>query len=151
MQQIFSEWVCMVKAAELWFHAAHHLTKGTGFSGDHVNLYGMIYSEMQEEFDAVAERVLGLTNDENFLCPIKITKSALEKLKQYPSPAGSSDHDIAMGAHGIILEYCLWENNFHMHLDNLGLLTIGLDDMISSNASNHERYVYLLQQRCKSN
>ena len=63
MHGVFSEWVCTVKAIELWFHSAHHLTKGAGFSGDHVNLYGKIYLELQEEFDAVAERVLGLPQD----------------------------------------------------------------------------------------
>lgn len=149
MQQVFSEWLCMIKTAELWFHSAHHLTKGTGFSGDHVNLYGMIYSELQEEFDAAAERVLGLTNQEELLCPQKIAFQALSKLKEYPSPSNMSDHDIVLTAHALILEYCLWENNFHSKLDDMGILTIGLDDLISSNAGTHERYAYLLQQRSK--
>jgi hypothetical protein len=149
MQDVFSEWLCMAKSVEIWFHSAHHLTKGTGFSGDHVNLYGMIYTELQEEFDAASERVLGITNNEKLLCPIQLTNLALEKLKQWPSTANLSGQDIGMAAHRIILEYSLWENNFHSHLDGLGLLTIGLDDMISSNASNHERYIYLLQQRSK--
>lgn len=149
MQEVFSEWLCTVKAAELWFHSAHHLTKGTGFSGDHVNLYGMIYTELQEEFDAVAERVLGLTNQEELLCPKHIISMALELLKKYPSPVNMSDIDIALTAHKLILDYCLWENNFHMHLDQSNMLTIGLDDLLSANASNHERYAYLLQQRGK--
>ena len=149
MQEVFSEWLCTVKAAELWFHSAHHLTKGTGFSGDHVNLYGMIYTELQEEFDAVAERVLGLTNQEELLCPKHIISMALELLKKYPSPVNMSDIDIALTAHKVILDYCLWENNFHMHLDQANMLTIGLDDLLSANASNHERYAYLLQQRGK--
>lgn len=151
MQEVFSEWLCMVKSAELWFHSAHHLTKGTGFSGDHVNLYGVIYTELQEEFDATAERVLGLTGKEELLCPKEVISSALLLLGQYPSPANLSDHDIAMAAHKFILDYCLWENNFHAHLDDAGLLTIGLDDLLSSNASRHEKYAYLLQQRTKRN
>ena len=149
MYSQFSEWIYMVKAAELWFHSAHHLTKGTGFSGDHVNLYGVIYTELQEEFDAVAERVLGLTNDEGLLCPKHTIAGASKILETYPSPVNMSDHDIAMAAHQIILNYCLWENNFHTLVDQQGLLTIGLDDLLSGNASNHERYVYLLQQRIK--
>jgi DNA-binding ferritin-like protein len=149
MQQVFSEWLCMVKTAELWFHSAHHLVKGAGFSGDHVGLYGMIYTELQEEFDAVAERVLGLTDKEELLCPKHITSTSIKLLEQYPSPANMSSLDIALAAHKLVLDYCIWENNFHTHLDDLGLLTIGLDDLLSGNASNHEKYAYLLQQRVK--
>lgn len=149
MQGVFSEWICTVKAIELWFHSAHHLTKGTGFSGDHVNLYGMIYTELQEEFDAVAERVLGLTGDEGLLCPKHVTAQALQLLNTYPSPVNMSDYDIALSAQQIIMGYCMWENNFHGVLDQQGLLTIGLDDLLSANASNHERYAYLLNQRVK--
>ena len=144
-----SEWVYMAKATELWFHSAHHLTKGTGFSGDHVGLYGMIYTELQEEFDSVAERILGLTNDEMMICQKNIMSGASQLLNSYPSPSNMSDYDIALAAQQIIVNYCLWENNFHAILDEAGILTIGLDDLLSNNASNHERYVYLLQQRAK--
>lgn len=149
MHGIFSEWIYTVKAVELWFHSAHHLTKGTGFSGDHTSLYGMIYTELQDEFDAVAERVLGLTGDEGLLCPKHIMAESLQLLNTYPSPSNMSDQDIAMAANQIILNYCLWENNFHAVLDQQGLLTIGLDDLLSGNASNHEKYAYLLGQRVK--
>jgi len=149
MQSVFSEWICMVKAAELWFHAAHHLSKGTSFSGDHTNLYGKIYLELQEEFDAVAERVLGLTGDESLLCPKHCLKKVLELMDLYPSPINMAEHDIALTAHKIILDYCLWENIFHAKLDEMGILTLGLDDLLSSNASRHEGYAYLLQQRSK--
>lgn len=149
MHGVFSEWICTVKAVELWFHAAHHLTKGTGFSGDHANLYGVIYTELQQEFDAVAERVLGLTGDEGLLCPKHVTAQALQLLNTYPSLANMSDHDIALSAKQIVLGYCLWENNFHSTLDQQGLLTLGLDDLLSANAGRHERYAYLLNQRTK--
>ena len=146
---VFSEWLCTVKATELWFHSAHHLTKGTGFAGDHVNLYGVIYTELQAEFDAVAERVLGLTGDEKLLCPKHIIKHAYMMLEQYDSPVNRCAEEIAQIAHNIILGYCMWENNFHHHMDESGLLTIGLDDLLSTNAGNHERYAYLLQQRIR--
>jgi DNA-binding ferritin-like protein len=143
-----SEWICMVKAVEVWFQSAHHLTKGTGFAGDH-DTYGRIYSQIHGEFDDVAERVLGLTNQESFLCPKEILGKTQEILDAYPSPANMSDYDIAMTALSIITGYCVWENNFHSMMDEAGLLTIGLDDLLSNNASNHEKYVYLLQQRTK--
>lgn len=150
MHSVFSEWINMVKATELWFHSAHHLTKGTGFSGDHTNLYGVIYTELQDEFDAVAERVLGLTGDEGLLCPKHVAAQALQLLSIYPSPSNMSDQDIAISALKIIMGYCAWENNFHNVLDQNGLLTIGLDDLLSGNAGRHEKYAYLLQQRTKN-
>ena len=60
-----------------------------------------------------------------------------------------SDHDIALSAQQIVLGYCMWENNFHSTLDQQGLLTLGLDDLLSANAGRHERYAYLLNQRAK--
>ena len=149
MQSVFSEWLFTVKSAELWFHSAHHLTKGVGFAGDHVNLYGMIYTQLQTEFDGVAEKVLGLTGDETLLCPKHIIKGSLAILEKYPSTSNMSEYDIALTAHKLIMDYCLWENNFHAKLDEAGLLTIGTDDLLSTNASNHEKYAYLLQQRTK--
>ena len=44
-------YVGSLRALQLWFHSAHILAKGTGFAGDHVNLYGRIYSELTEEID----------------------------------------------------------------------------------------------------
>ena len=33
-------YVGSLRALQLWFHSAHVLAKGTGFAGDHVDLYG---------------------------------------------------------------------------------------------------------------
>ena len=45
MEQIFRQWIGMHRAMIAWYHAAHHVTKGAGFGGDHVNIYGEILFE----------------------------------------------------------------------------------------------------------
>ena len=44
------------KALQSWFHSAHQVTKGVGFAGDHVNLYGEIYNGIIEDFDKLVEK-----------------------------------------------------------------------------------------------
>ena len=45
---LLAEYLGCVRALGLWFHGAHQLTKGSGFAGDHVDLYGKIYEELVE-------------------------------------------------------------------------------------------------------
>ena len=140
-----------LRAMTLWFHGAHVLTKGTGFAGDHVNLYGKIYSELVEELDAALEKAVGLSKNENTACPIKITGGALQILNQYPSPADTSALTIA--ATGLELEedYLETTANLYKNLKETNSLTLGLDDFLMASANQHEGYVYLLGQRIKIN
>ena len=46
----------------MWFHAAHHVTKGKGFAGDHELLYGRIYESASKDFDVIVEKFLYQTN-----------------------------------------------------------------------------------------
>ena len=43
MEHIFRQWIGMHRAMTAWFHAAHHVTKGKGFAGDHNILYSTTY------------------------------------------------------------------------------------------------------------
>ena len=49
LENYLVNYVGSLRAIQLWFHSAHILAKGTGFAGDHVNLYGRIYDEVTEE------------------------------------------------------------------------------------------------------
>ena len=138
-----------LRAYHLWFHAAHNLTKGTGFAGDHVNLYGKIYVEASETMDAAIEKAVGVFNDEVLGCPIEITQLALEVLNGWSSPAGLSGQDIAAYALEYSLEMVTLIDEIAKSLDALGELTYGLDDFLAGLASTHESYVYLLRQRSK--
>ena len=58
MQDEVIKYIGCTKALLTWFHAAHHVTKGPGFAGDHVNLYGEIYNNIVEDFDALVEKII---------------------------------------------------------------------------------------------
>ena len=45
----------------MWFHSAHHVTKGKGFAGDHELLYGKIYQTLTEDIDALLDSITKFT------------------------------------------------------------------------------------------
>ena len=85
VKMMMLEYIGFLRMIHLWFHGAHHLTRGTGFSGDHVNLYSKIYVSAAEQFDGAVEKGIGLLGDE-LGCPIHITEKTLEIMSEYPSP-----------------------------------------------------------------
>ena len=65
-------YICYTKATQMWFHAAHHLSKGKSFAGDHVLLYGKIYETLTNDLDAIIEKAISFTDRETVACPIII-------------------------------------------------------------------------------
>ena len=125
------------------------MTSGPSFSGDHVNLYGKIYAEVQEQVDGAIEKSVGLFGEE---CgdPIEVTKKALEIMREYPSPIEQSPAGIAAVGLQIERDYLAFSKALYSGLKKSGDLSLGLDDFIMANASAHETFVYLLQRRIKS-
>lgn len=147
MLQSYPAWL---RAIHLWFHGAHHATRGTGFSGDHVDLYDRIYTEVQNEVDGAVEKIVGLFNDEKLACPRCITTKALEYLNNYESPAELEADEIPSVGLRMIKDYLDYLQNCADNLEQGGKMTMGLDDHLYASANTHETYVYLLQQRIKS-
>ncbi len=146
---ILSDYLGSLRATQLWFHAAHNLTKGTGFAGDHVNLYGEIYLQLQEDFDVAVEQAIGLTQDEGIGCPIKITGDALSTLKEVPSPSNMAAADIAVTALALIQNHIRILTEIFSILEESGSLPLGLNDFLAASANRYDTYVYLLAQRIK--
>lgn len=146
MLQNYPAWL---RAIHLWFHGAHHATRGTGFSGDHVELYNRIYTEVQDEVDGAVEKIVGLFNDEKLACPRCITTKALEYLNNYESPVELEADQIPSVGLRMIKDYLDYLQNCVDNLEQSGKLTMGLDDQLYASANSHETYVYLLQQRIK--
>ena len=138
-----------LRAYHLWFHAAHNLTKGSGFAGDHVDLYGKIYVDSVELLDAAIEKGIGVFNDEELGCPNMLTKLALQVLDGWTSPVNQSADEIATNALTYSTDMVSLIDEIAKSLEDLGALTYGLDDFLASAASTHENYVYLLRQRVK--
>lgn len=138
-----------LRATQLWFHAAHNLTKGTGFSGDHVNLYGEIYQQLQDDFDVAVEKAIGLTQNESLGCPVGVTSSALDVLVNVPSPSDSSALDIAVTALALIESHIALLEEIFNSLEAANELPLGLNDFLAASANRYDTYVYLLKQRLK--
>ena len=100
-QEIISAYIGFVRAYHLWMHGAHNITKGPGFAGDHVELYGKIYTEVQDSIDAVIEKGVGVYQDEGIACPMKIVADATLILDNWESPSQQAAERIA----DLALEY----------------------------------------------
>lgn len=148
MQQIFRQWIGMHRAMIAWYHAAHHVTKGTGFGGDHVNIYGQIYTQLDEDLDQIVEKGIGLTGDETLADPVSSLSLAATKLAQYPAAANQDAETIASHAFALSKEYIAFIESIYSQFDACGM-SLGLDDLLQGLANQYETYVYLLQQRSR--
>jgi hypothetical protein len=140
-------YVSWLKAMHNWFHAAHHVTSGATFSGDHVNLYGKIYQEIEDDIDGAIEKAVGLTGDKRMACPILINKTVIVILNQYQSPVYDGSEDIVEVASNIVTDYLVFLEEMFKVLEEKDMLSLGLNDMLSASANKFETYVYLLEQR----
>jgi hypothetical protein len=149
-EQALMELAGRLRAMNLWFHGAHHLTKGTGFSGDHVNLYGTIYTGIAELIDGAIEKAIGLSGCEGVACPVSIASCALEHLHTYQSPVDCNALAIAAAGKQIIADHLAFLDGTYKVLKSQRLLTLGLDDFLMAQANTFETYLYLLGQRVKA-
>lgn len=149
-RKILILYVGWLKALRDWFHSAHHVSMGASFSGDHVNLFGKIYQEIEEEIDGAVEKVLGLTDDSRMACPILLNKTMLSILEKYQSPVYDSQEEIVKNALSIETDYLLFLEKAFKALEKNDNLTLGLNDQLAASANQHETYLYLLKRRNKS-
>lgn len=149
MEHIFRQWIGMHRAMIAWFHAAHHVTKGTGFGGDHVNLYGEIYTTLDEDLDGIVEKGIGLTGDETLADPVSSLSMAAGLLAQQPSSANQDAETIACNAFEVIKYYVKAIEGIYAQFEACGM-SLGLDDLLQGLANQYETYVYLLQQRSRT-
>jgi len=145
-----SQYIGLLRGMQLWYHAAHHVTRGTGFFGDHADAYGGFYEALTEDFDSAVEKAIGLTNDEEMANPCKITEMALQVLHKFPCPPTLTA--LALASAALEMEKAhneLVSAMFH-ELESAGCLTLGLDDMLMATVNDHEGHIYKLQQRVKT-
>jgi len=147
--EVMAAYIGFTRAFHLWFHAAHNLTKGPGFAGDHVSLYGPIYISVQDSIDRVIEKAIGVFDDETLGCPIGITSSAVMVLEGWESPAGQAAERIADVALEYAMQLVQLDETVSGTLAEMGALTYGLDNLLAELADTHEGFVYLLRQRVK--
>jgi len=139
----------ILQAFRAWFHAAHHVTRGTGFHADH-ELYAEIYTAVEGYYDVVIEKSIGILKCEHVASPHKVMKEACTVLGAYPDPVGMTSLAIATSAHKIMSDYSDFLNEMNSGLEDMESITLGLDDFHASTANAIETYIYKLGQRIKT-
>lgn len=123
----------------------HWTSKATNYYGDHL-LFERAYNTVQEDFDSVAERAIGMSA-EILTEPSKILAGAHQFNKIMKQHCSSSEHAvISYEAEEFfidLIEVCMDS------LEEQGLLTRGLEQMLGNIADKHEGLIYLFKQRLK--
>ena len=149
LEDSLKAYAASLRALQLWTHSAHNLTKGTGFVGDHIELFGNFYPKFQDDYDTTIEKTISLTGDEMVGCPIHVTERALEIIRKYPSPAGAGEKEILEAGLKMIQDHYDLLTDTYGKLEDAGQLPLGLDDFLAASADDYDKFVYLLQQRLK--
>ena len=150
-KDLFGKLVVALRGMQIWFHGAHVLAKGTSFSGDHVDLYGRIYTELDGQLDASMEKAIGVIGDESVVCPQLIIKTLAKGSDLYSSPSDTSAIEIARTGLKIVLDFLTALEVIYRVLKEQEMITLGVEDFIAGLANTHEGYAYLLGQRVKNN
>lgn len=150
LKKRMSQYIGLLRGMQLWYHAAHHVTRGASFFGDHADAYGKLYGELTDDFDKAVEKAIGLTNDEDMANPCNITEMALQVLHKFPCPPTLTSLALASTALEIEKAHNELVTAMFNELESAGCLSLGLDDMLMATVNDHEGHIYMLQQRVKT-
>jgi hypothetical protein len=146
---VFSLYIALLKAMQSWFHSAHHVTRGVGFAGDHVLIYGEIYSSIGGTLDGAIEKGIGITECEDVADPVAILTAACDVLGGWRQPHMLSADEIAKQALAIEIDYLDTVEEIFTTLEEAGCLSLGFNDFLAATSNEHEGFVYKLRQRSK--
>jgi DNA-binding ferritin-like protein len=137
--EILSEYIAWTRALYLRHQENHWEAQSYG---DHL-LFQRLYEESQELADDAAERVIGLCGE--LLVDETVSEISLEYAPEEKSLKGLIESSLAIeeGFQDICKE--VYET-----LKSKNALTLGLDDLIMSQAGEGETHLFLLQQALKS-
>lgn len=120
---------------------------GDPFYGDHL-LFSRLYEAVDGEIDPVAEKAVGLGCTSN-VNPQIIHAQVLKLL----SGSGSAStipmsSDLARKSLVAEMNFIKVLDSCRESLEECGMLTNGVDNMLQDMADKHEGHIYLLKQRC---
>ena len=144
--QFYFSYVAYLRAAYVWFHTAHHATRGVSFSGDHATLYTRIYEWFDANVDGVIEKGIAQVGME-LACPKEQLTAAAQVVCVYPSPATCSPTAIAATGLCMVQDIIDFLEEHFKCLEECGALSLGLNDLMAAHANGLEDFVYLLKQR----
>ena len=146
LHEFYFSYIAYLRAAYVWFHSAHHATRGVSFSGDHTSLYTKIYEFFEAEIDGVIEKGVAQVGME-LVCPKEQLAAAAQIVCCYPSPATVSPTAIAATGLCLVKDIVEFIEEQFKCLEDKGCLSLGLNDMLAAHANGIETFIYLLKQR----
>jgi len=139
VKHFLSHILAALRAQYLSYQTSHWQSKGPAYYGNHL-LFQRLYESVQEEIDAVAEKLVGYTGIDSVNLPAQI-----ELIEAYCSRWCQIEN---LHERGLQSEKDM-QKLFKSTYDNLkaqGSLPLGLDDFLMATANAHETNAYLLQQ-----
>jgi len=136
-------YVASLKAMSLIHQQNHWTTKGDDFYGDHL-LFERIYDSALEDLDTAAEKFIGVFGEEclDYSMQTELLNKVLVKYKNL----SKSPLEMSLKMEKDFIK--LSEDTYNC-FEEEDKLTLGIDDMIMSIASQREESVYLIQQALK--
>ena len=129
-------------------HQTHHwTTKGDPFYGDHL-LFSRIYDVVKCEVDSIAEKAIGLGS--SFNVDLRLVTSQVMKLVSGYGMTATIPQQSDLARRSLLAEMNFLKviDQMILSLDECGLLTNGVENMLQGIADVHEGHIYLLKQRC---
>lgn len=129
-------------------HQNHHwISMGESYYGDHL-LFERLYSNVSGEIDKVAEKSIGLGCVTNVNLQL-VTQQVNKLVSGYGMTATIPQlSDLARRSLMAEMNFLKAVDFARSSLEECGLLTNGVDNMLQDIADAHEGNVYLLKQRC---
>lgn len=146
-----SEWaplaafLAVTEGLQVVHHSHHWQTKGENFYGDHL-LYQRLYEAVLGEIDLVGEKLIGVSNDVSLTNYFKRVKA----MEMFLKAVTHSDQPYIVVSHDAELTYVRMGGELMDRLEQDGLLTRGLEQMLGNILDKHEEHIYLLDQRANA-
>jgi DNA-binding ferritin-like protein len=122
---------------------SHWTTKGSTFYGDHL-VFERVYKSAAEDADLVAEKLIGVFGGKSV--SFDLQHGIMHKVSKRYSGLREQPVEMSLKAEK---DFITLSDYFYDFLEKENKMTLGLDDMIMSVASNREASCYLLQQMLK--
>ena len=132
----------LLRSMQIYSQNAHHLVKGTPFHSDHA-FFGDVYNAVAEDFDDVAERIIGLYGEEHLNLQ-NMLQAVVAKLVDAPS-TGVPDNKV-------FYEYQLkMEDKLKSLIKQIiaSGVSPGVEQLIGEISNKSEMRCYKIKQRMK--
>lgn len=137
----------LLRAVSMIHQTNHWATTGSAFYSDHL-LFDRLYGTLIGEIDQIAEKAVGLGGPQ-LVVASTLAKSTAEVISELcgAQPVEPDANSRVMLSLQAELRFLVMMQMVAKQMEEKGLLTRGLDNMLAGIEDKHEEHVYLLKQR----